>query len=312
MPWLGAVNEDRPSSRPWPAALRNTSVGTASTSTTNGGNGRLRLRASTAMNRGQSPRRLAWCCRTSIPDDYEQVAATLEDIRRTLKPFSTRHRIITVQGATREVVVIGERMHDNAGQVIGTQGFYIDVTPTGAVQAAIITEAVAEIAENRAAIEQAKGILMLVYRIQFRRCIRLAEVALAGDQRQASRVGRTADSGCAARWNMTKPCRPDRRSTGYCSRRINASGPRPPRENFGATAIRHRREPFRRWCGGAVRRPAWIGGAPLPQEDRQADDGGDRDEVALPVLHRFEPELRRRHDSATPRWLPHRAEAAPR
>ncbi len=99
------------------------------------------------------------------PDDYEHVAANLEDIRRTLKPFSTRHRIVTVQGATREVVVIGERMHDNAGRVVGTQGFYIDVTPTGETRAAIITEAVAEIAENRAAIEQAKGVLMLVYRI---------------------------------------------------------------------------------------------------------------------------------------------------
>ena len=100
------------------------------------------------------------------PDDYEQVAATLEDIIRTHKPFSTRHRIITVQGETRELVVIGERLHDNAGRVIGTQGFYIDVTPTGEARAAIITEAIAEIAENRAAIEQAKGILMLVYRIQ--------------------------------------------------------------------------------------------------------------------------------------------------
>lgn len=56
------------------------------------------------------------------PEDYEQVAANLEDIRRSLKPFSTRHRVITVQGATRDVVVIGERMHDNAGRVIGTQG----------------------------------------------------------------------------------------------------------------------------------------------------------------------------------------------
>jgi PAS domain S-box-containing protein len=99
------------------------------------------------------------------PDDYEQVAASLEDIRRTFKPFSTRHRIITVQGATREVVVIGERMHNNTGRVIGTQGFYIDVTPSSQAQAAIITEAVAEIAEHRAAIEQAKGVLMLVYRI---------------------------------------------------------------------------------------------------------------------------------------------------
>jgi PAS domain S-box-containing protein len=100
------------------------------------------------------------------PDDYDQVAATLEDILRTHQPFSTRHRIITVDGETREVVVIGERMHDNAGRLVGTQGFYIDVTPPEELQAAIITEAVAEIAEHRAAIEQAKGILMLVYRIE--------------------------------------------------------------------------------------------------------------------------------------------------
>ncbi|GFG53969.1 antitermination regulator [Mycolicibacterium agri] len=99
------------------------------------------------------------------PDDYEHVAATLDEIRRTRKPFSTRHRIVTVSGDTREVVVIGERMHDNSGQVIGTQGFFIDVTPSEETRAAIITEAVAEITENRATIEQAKGILMLVYRI---------------------------------------------------------------------------------------------------------------------------------------------------
>ena len=100
------------------------------------------------------------------PGDYEEVAATLEDVRRTRRPFSTRHRIITEQGATCEVVVIGERLHDNTGRVVGTQGFYIDVTPSGEARAAIITEAVAEIAEHRAAIEQAKGILMLIYRIQ--------------------------------------------------------------------------------------------------------------------------------------------------
>jgi PAS domain S-box-containing protein len=100
------------------------------------------------------------------PGDYEEVAATLEDVRRTRRPFSTRHRIITEQGATCEVVVIGERLHDNTGRVVGTQGFYIDVTPSGEARAAIITEAVAEIAEHRAAIEQAKGILMLIYRIE--------------------------------------------------------------------------------------------------------------------------------------------------
>ena len=42
------------------------------------------------------------------PDDYKYIAATLDDIRRTHKPLSTRHRIITVQGQTRDIVIIGE------------------------------------------------------------------------------------------------------------------------------------------------------------------------------------------------------------
>ena len=50
------------------------------------------------------------------PDDYPHIAATLDDIRRTRKPFSTRHRIITVQGDVRDVAVIGERSHDYTGE----------------------------------------------------------------------------------------------------------------------------------------------------------------------------------------------------
>ncbi len=99
------------------------------------------------------------------PDDYPHIAATLDDIRRAHKPFSTRHRIITVQGDVRDVVVLGERFHDNMGEVIGTQGFYLDVTPTNKQRQESISEAVAEIADSRAAIEQAKGVLMFVYGI---------------------------------------------------------------------------------------------------------------------------------------------------
>src|SRR4029077_15755208 len=62
------------------------------------------------------------------PDDYPPIAAPLDDIRRTHKPFNTGHRIITVQGDVRDVVVIGERFHGNMGEIIGTQGFYLDVT----------------------------------------------------------------------------------------------------------------------------------------------------------------------------------------
>jgi len=99
------------------------------------------------------------------PEDYEHVAATLDDIRRTLKPLSTRHRIITTRGETRDVVVIGERLRDEDGCVIGTQGFYIDVTPTAEARQSSITAALVEITDSRSAIERAKGVLMYVYRI---------------------------------------------------------------------------------------------------------------------------------------------------
>jgi fructose-specific component phosphotransferase system IIB-like protein len=100
------------------------------------------------------------------PDDYGQVAATLDEIRRTSGAFSTRHRIIDTRGEVHHVIVIGEQTRDADGTVIGTDGFYVDVTPsiTEARQESV-TEAVAEIAEARGGIEQAKGMLMVVYRI---------------------------------------------------------------------------------------------------------------------------------------------------
>jgi len=100
------------------------------------------------------------------PDDYQYIAATLEDIRRTHKPLSTRHRIITVQGEIHDIVIIGERLRDDdTGEVIGTQGFYLDVTPTNEERQASISQALAEIADARASIEQAKGVLMYIYGI---------------------------------------------------------------------------------------------------------------------------------------------------
>jgi fructose-specific component phosphotransferase system IIB-like protein len=99
------------------------------------------------------------------PDDYVQVAATLDDIRRTHRTFSTRHRIIDTHEAVHDVIVIGDQLYDDDGAVIGTHGFYVDVTQTGRVHEELVSAAVAEIAENRATIEQAKGMLMLIYRV---------------------------------------------------------------------------------------------------------------------------------------------------
>ncbi len=100
------------------------------------------------------------------PADRLKVAATLEEIRRTAQAFSTRHRIIDTAGRTHHVVVVGDRLYDDAGAVIGTHGFYVDVTPLlDRSHQDRVTEAVAEIAESRGVIEQAKGMMMLVYRI---------------------------------------------------------------------------------------------------------------------------------------------------
>jgi fructose-specific component phosphotransferase system IIB-like protein len=100
------------------------------------------------------------------PDDYGQVAATLDEIRRTSGAFSTRHRIVDTRGEVHHVVVVGDQLFDDAGEVVGTHGFYVDVTPSMTqVRDATVTEAVAEIAEARSGIEQAKGMLMLIYRI---------------------------------------------------------------------------------------------------------------------------------------------------
>jgi ANTAR domain/PAS fold len=97
------------------------------------------------------------------PDDRNQIAATLDDIRRTHGPFSTRHRIIDVQGNVHQVVVVANQLVDAAGVVIGTEGLYIEVTPSDSEHQETLTVEVAKIVENRAAIEQAKGMLMVVY-----------------------------------------------------------------------------------------------------------------------------------------------------
>ncbi|MCV7351182.1 PAS and ANTAR domain-containing protein [Mycobacterium parmense] len=103
------------------------------------------------------------------PDDRGQVAATIDELVNTRQAFSTRHRIIDTGGNVRHVVVVGDRLFDDAGDVIGTHGFYVDVSPpsgrSGQTQEEAVTARVAEISGNRAGIEQAKGMLMLIYGI---------------------------------------------------------------------------------------------------------------------------------------------------
>ncbi|OBF53289.1 antitermination regulator [Mycobacterium sp. 852002-50816_SCH5313054-b] len=100
------------------------------------------------------------------PDDRGQVAATIDQILNTHEAFSTRHRIIDTGGRLRHIIVVGDQLVDEHGEVIGTHGFYIDVTPIAErAQEDLVTARLAEISEHRASIEQAKGMLMLIYNI---------------------------------------------------------------------------------------------------------------------------------------------------
>jgi PAS domain S-box-containing protein len=99
------------------------------------------------------------------PEDRDQIAQTIVAIRRTGQPLSSRHRIIDTSGKVRSVVVVGAELRDERGRVVGTQGFYIDATPNDREQQDHIAVTLAKIAEDRAVIEQAKGVLMAVYGI---------------------------------------------------------------------------------------------------------------------------------------------------
>ncbi|WP_239645620.1 PAS and ANTAR domain-containing protein [Mycobacterium sp. UM_CSW] len=95
------------------------------------------------------------------PEDRERVAAVLDRVISG-KPFSSRHRIIDTAGHTRCVVVAGDRMLDDTGALIGTSGFYVDVTDS---LHSDITNVLEAVADARARIEQAKGVLMSAYGI---------------------------------------------------------------------------------------------------------------------------------------------------
>lgn len=66
-------------------------------------------------------------CHTHL-EDRQEVAKLLQTIRRTWEAFSNWHRICDTSGHVRHVAVIGDQLRDDSGQVIGSEGFCIDLT----------------------------------------------------------------------------------------------------------------------------------------------------------------------------------------
>ncbi|PJI90959.1 PAS and ANTAR domain-containing protein [Luteimicrobium subarcticum] len=97
------------------------------------------------------------------PDDRERVDRTWQEAARTGLPFSSVHRVIGGDGETRVLGVVGQGRRAQDGQVTELVGYFIDLTDSH--RRAGMREAAASIrtaAESRAAIEQAKGVIITV------------------------------------------------------------------------------------------------------------------------------------------------------
>jgi hypothetical protein len=98
------------------------------------------------------------------PDDRQHVQDLLDHALHFEGSFSSRHRFVDTGGAEHAVIVLADRMCDSRGAVVGTEGYYVDVTQNyEEVRREALTDSLSDIFEARAAIEQAKGALMLVY-----------------------------------------------------------------------------------------------------------------------------------------------------
>jgi hypothetical protein len=100
------------------------------------------------------------------PDDRQHVQDALDNALLSRASLSSRHRFIDTGGRVHTVIVLADRMFDDDGAVVGTEGYYVDLTDTfDQTRRQALDASLPELLESRATIEQAKGALMLVYRI---------------------------------------------------------------------------------------------------------------------------------------------------
>ncbi len=104
------------------------------------------------------------------PDDKAAVSEIIAKVLREGAAFSSRHRIIDTSGAQHVVVVVGDELRGPSNEVVGTSGFYIDVTESfEADMQRSVSRVVAEVEQRRAVINQAIGIIRMTYGVSAER-----------------------------------------------------------------------------------------------------------------------------------------------
>jgi hypothetical protein len=100
------------------------------------------------------------------PEDRDEVARLLAESMETGSPFSLWHRLVTAQGAVRQVVMLSAGEFDDDGTLLGVSGYVVDLTePLRLAASREIDDAMEQMARSRPVIDQAKGALMLVYAV---------------------------------------------------------------------------------------------------------------------------------------------------
>lgn len=110
------------------------------------------------------------------PDDRRLVQDLLDHALHTGDSFSSRHRFIDTGGEVHDVLVVADRMFDDRGAVIGSSGYYVDLTASlDEARQEVLDEQLPGLFESRAVIEQAKGALMVIYRISADQAFRVLQ-----------------------------------------------------------------------------------------------------------------------------------------
>jgi ANTAR domain/PAS fold len=114
------------------------------------------------------------------PEDRAHVQDLLDYALHSGGSFSSRHRFVDTGGVVHDAIVVADRMMDETGAVVGTAGYYIDLTDTfdetrDETRQEVLDAALPDLFENRAAIEQAKGVLMAIYRVSSDQAFRVLQ-----------------------------------------------------------------------------------------------------------------------------------------
>ena len=98
------------------------------------------------------------------PDDRATTVTAVIETMQTGRPFASRHRIVDSRQTERLIISVGRAELDGADRIHRINGFMVDITGSFRRDLAESTHAAVEAAgASRAAIDQAKGALMLVY-----------------------------------------------------------------------------------------------------------------------------------------------------